>query len=526
MGIAIGLDFGTTNSVVTYVEPNKKPRTYKPGGSPLIPSVIYFKTRDDYVIGQKAVAMRAKNDDGAIDGFKTKLNEDDTPCVVKLEDGSTFKIFPRLVVKLFLNKLLGDVQEHLFKRKDIDPTIDRAVITVPTKFSDRANGAIKTAAASAMQLGVGQIKLVYEPTAAAIAAQQDDEDDASRLLIYDFGGGTFDVSLIQKDGGVFKQIITDGDPKCGGNLLTDILAQYLLTGANDEYGTNFPWDKDDFDEDVHGISEEQYSANRAAILREADYAKIALSDDSDIDVTFPFWTSDTDSENYIVNVSRKEFERLIGERIDHTAKITQRVVDSAEAKSVGGIDKIIIAGGSGQIPMIRDVLAERLGNVPINRSEDVSTLISRGAALLAKDIETLDKVVSQKTTVELGISSTEGVGFGIFQPIIDAGVTLPCENSCNFKLMEDGQRRLKIFYYERDVKNFPNATRIDDDGITQVDALEVELPAGLRKSDTVVKVTFAVQKDSSLELSAQVLSSDGQVSGGDILKLSKGSDAF
>ena len=526
MGIAIGLDFGTTNSVVTYIEPNKKPRTYKPGGSPLIPSVIYFKTRDDYVIGQKAVAMSAKNFAGAISGFKIKLNEDNTPYVLTLEDGLTFKIMPKIVVKYFLNKLLGDVQTYLLKRKDIDATIDRAVITVPTKFKDTANNAIKTAAASAMQLGVGQIKLVYEPTAAAIAAQQDDSDDAARLLIYDFGGGTFDVSLIQKDGGVFKQIITDGDPKCGGNLLTDILARNLLMWANEEYGTDFPLDIDDFDEDIHGISELNYRANLAAIVKEADRAKIELSEETDTTVTFPFWTSDSVSENYIVEVSRKDFEHMIGQHINHTAKITQRVVDSAEAKAVGGIDKIIIAGGSGQIPVIRDVLKKHLGNLPINRSEDVSTLISRGAALLAKDIDTLEKVVSQKTSVQLGISSTEGMGFGIFQMIIDAGTALPCENSCNFRLMQDGQRRLKIFYYERDVKNFPHATRTDDDGITQVDALEVELPPDLKKADTVVKVTFSVQKDSSLEFSAQVFTGDGQAVGGNKIKVTKVSDTF
>lgn len=526
MGIAVGVDFGTTNSVVTYVEPNKKPRTYKPIGSPLIPSVIYFKTRDDYCIGQKAVAMSAKNFAGAISGFKTKLNEDDTPYVLTLEDGSTFKIRPKFVVKLFLNKLLGDVQEYLLKKKDVDATIDRAVITVPTKFKDTANAAIKTAASAAMQLSVGQIKLVYEPTAAAIAAQQDEDSDASRLLIYDFGGGTFDVSLIQKDDGVFKQVNTDGDPKCGGNLLTNILARNLLEWANAEYGTNFPWDVDDFDEDVHGISESKYRANLAAIVREADYAKISLSEEDDTSVTFPFWISDDDSENYIVDVSRKDFEHMIREQIDHTAKITQRVIDSAEAKEVGGIDKIIIAGGSGQIPMIRQILQDRFGNLPINRSEDVSTLISRGAAILANDIKTLEENILQKTTVQLGISSTEGMGYGIFQTIIDAGLTLPCENSCNFRLMEDGQRRLKIFYYDRDKKNYPHATRIDDEGITQVTALEMELPPGLKKADTVVTVTFSVQKDSTLEISAQVFTGNGQAVTSNKIKVNKGSDTF
>lgn len=526
MGIAVGLDFGTTNSVITYVEPNKKPRTYKPDGSPLIPSTIYFKSRDDYSIGQKAVNMKAKNSAGAIDGFKIKLNEDNTPYILTLEDGSTYRIMPTLVVKLFLNKLLGNVQDYLLRRKNVDATIDRAVITVPTKFSDKANRAIKRAAAEAMQLNENQIKLVYEPTAAAVAAQQDDEDDASRLLIYDFGGGTFDVSLIHKDGGIFKQVKTDGDPKCGGDLLTNILAQNLLAWANNEYGTDFPWNTEEFDENFHAISETKYRANLAAIRKEADYAKISLSDEIETDVSFQFWVSDSVNQNYTIAVSRKDFEHMVREQINRTAEITRRVVDSAEAQEVGGIDKIIIAGGSGQIPMIRDTLKARFGSLPINRSDDVSTLISRGAALLAKDIDTLEKVISQKTTVQLGISSTEGMGYGLFQTIIDEGIELPCENSCNFRLLEDDQRRLKISYYERDIKNFPNATRTDDNGITQVDALEVELPPNLKKANTVVKITFALQKDSALQLTAQVLTADGRPIGENKIKVNKVSDMF
>lgn len=520
---AIGLDFGTTNSVVTYEDKNGKLKVYKVNGSPLIPSVIYFKTSGDYVIGQKALAMSAENFSGAISGFKTRLIEDNKPYEVTLKDGTTFKIQPKVAVKYFLNKLLGEVQEYLMKKIG-DATIDRAVITVPTKFNDKANRAIKSAAAQAIQLGVGQIKLVYEPTAAAVAAHKDDDANDNRLLIYDFGGGTFDVSLIQKDSGVFKQIKTDGDPKCGGNLLTEILARNLLDWANEEYGTNFPFDFEDFDEDFHGISEMQYKANIAAIIKEANRAKIELSAEDEERVTFQFWISDAVNEMYSTDVSRVDFEDMIREKINHTAQITQRVVDSAEAKEIGGIDKIIIAGGSGQIPMIRSVLKDKLGDLPINRSDDVSTLISRGAAILAKNIETLENVTAQKTTVQLGISSTDGMIYGIFKTIIEEGRDLPCENSCDFRLMQDNQRRLKISYYERDIKNYPDATRIDDEGITPVDELEIELPAGLRKSDTVIKVTFAVQKDSSLELSAKVLRNDGQTVSEDKITVNKLSD--
>ena len=528
MGIAIGLDFGTTNSIVTYEDRKGRLRTYKQNGSPLIPSVIYFKTKDDYIIGKNALALRNKNFAGAVEGFKMKLNEGNIPYELTLEDGSAYRIPPRRVVSLFLNSLMRQVQEYLSSKSNpaADFIIDRAVITVPTKFNDKAKTAIKVAAAQAMNLGLGQVKLVYEPTAAAVAAQTEEELDATRLLIYDFGGGTFDVSLIQKDNGIFKQIKTDGDPECGGNLLTNILAEKLLEWANEEYETNFPWDSDEFDEEICGISDSQYKANIFNIMKAANEAKISLSEQEEVTVTFEFWTAAEKSENYIVDVSKKSFEKLIRDKINHTAEITRRVVNSAEAKAIGGIDKIIIAGGSGQIPMIDEVLKDKLGNFPISRSDNISTLISRGAAILAKDIETLEKVTAQKTTVQYGVAMTEGMGYGIFQTIVDEGRDLPCEGSCDFKLLEDGQRYLKIYYYERDIKNYPNAMQTDDDGITQIDELEIELPPNLKKADTLVKITFAVQRDSSIEFSAKVLTESGQTVGKDSIKVNKVSDLF
>ena len=167
--------------------------------------------------------------------------------------------------------------------------IDRAVITVPAKFKNTAVNAIKTAAASAMNLKVNQIKLVYEPTAAAVAALADDDSDAERLLIYDFGGGTFDVSLIQKQNGIYKQIDTGGDPNCGGDLLTDILAKELLKWANDEYGTDFPFDELDFDEKLHGIDEQFYKLNLVAVKRDAHTVKERLSENEQETATFRFF---------------------------------------------------------------------------------------------------------------------------------------------------------------------------------------------------------------------------------------------
>lgn len=521
MAMAIGLDFGTTNSVVSYADGAGRLRTFKQNGSPLIPSVIYFKAADDYVTGQAALSLGEKNPDRKISGFKTRLSDRHDQIVY---EGGRLK--PKVAVKLFLNRLMTNVQEYLIKKFGAaEGTIDRAVITVPAKFNDAANRAIKLAAASAMNLNANQIKLVYEPTAAAVAAQRENISGASNFLIYDFGGGTFDVSLIQKLRGVFNQILTDGDPNCGGDLLTDILAQHLLNLANETFGTNFPWDADDFDENFHGLAELEYARNRAAILSEAARVKNNLSDEKNFTATFPFYVSQNTSREFVTEIARADFETLIREIIAHTAEITQRVIKSEAAENIGGVEKIILAGGSSQIPLVREILRDTLGNFDVSYSEDVSTLISRGAAILAQDIESVENLTSQKTTAQIGVASTEGLMYNIFQPVIDADTKLPCENSCEFKLLEDGQRHLEIAYYERDAKNFPSARRIDDDGVNLVDVLQIDLPAGLKKNDTVVKINFSVHSDSSVEISAAVTAKGVDIGGGAV-EVRRASDLF
>ena len=525
MGTAVGLDFGTTNSVVSYGKNKERLRTFKLNGSPLIPSVLFFETKDDFFIGQEALNLSAKNPDAKISSFKLKLNEDNIPYVITLGDGTKHKITPKAAVRMFLNKLMTRVQDYLVKKYGVEEgIIDRAVITVPAKFKNTAVNAIKTAAASAMNLKVNQIKLVYEPTAAAVAALADDDSDAERLLIYDFGGGTFDVSLIQKQNGIYKQIDTGGDPNCGGDLLTDILAKELLKWANDEYGTDFPFDELDFDEKLHGIDEQFYKLNLVAVKRDAHTVKERLSENEQETATFRFFIKNDGNENYIVDVSRKDFENLIREKINYTAEITRKIVEGDKARQIGAIDKIILAGGSSQIPMIREVLQEKLGRLDINYSDNVSTLISRGAAMLAQNIESLEKRTEQKTTVQIGIAITVGMQFGVFKPIIEEGELLPCEGFCDFNLLEDNQKHLKITYYERDIKNYPNAKIIGDEGITYVDELQMELPPNLKKADTIVRIQFNVHADSSLEFSAKVLLKDSSVVVENVIIINKASD--
>ena len=520
MGQAIGIDFGTTNTVVSYKNKRGNLHPLKYNGEILIPSVIYFKTKDAYFIGNAARNYQATYPDACVANFKSKLGDKSFYYNVTAVNGDKFRLIPRRAVKLFLTKIISDVEQKLFEEFGTDEgVIDRVVITVPAKFNPTEIEAIKKAAGDALNL---KVRAVFEPTAAAIAAMQEDGEEVNKVLIYDLGGGTFDVSLIQRDSerNKFKHVLpADGDKNLGGNLFTEMLAEKLLTWANEEYGTEFKMDY--FDED-YGITETQHKQNLIAIRREANRIKEELSDAEEEDATFNFWTSEDNSEDAEFNVTRKEFEKLIKKKVLETVNKTYKTVNSPQAEAIDEIDKIVLAGGSSKIPLIKNLLIEKLDR-EVECSDEVSTLISRGAAILAQNIEQLDNI-EQVTSFQIGVAATEGLNFGKFQMIIPENVALPYDNSRDFKLAQDNQRGLDIFCYEYDVKNFPKAKRTDGEGFQEIDVLHINLPEGLQRDNTTVRVTFAVEKDGSLDLSAEILDNNGNKIDSGELHVDKESD--
>ena len=525
MGRAIGIDFGTTNTVVSYWNKNDKLSAIRYDGSFLIPSVLFFRSRNDYYIGNRARRLMLIQPEAGVESFKSHLGDRGGYNVVA-ENGDTFKLMARNAVELFLNKVVKGIEDRLLKEfGPIDGKIDRVVITVPAKFNTVEIYSIKRAAMRAMGIqNVSNIRLVYEPTAAAVAAQQFETDRISTVLIYDFGGGTFDVSVLKKENGKHNQIETDGDKKLGGNDLTNIVAKELLRRINDEFGTEIPFDENEFDEDYHEMSIENYKLNMINIRTAANTLKEDLSDSEEEPISINFFVSNDKSEIYETDFSREELEDLIRAQIDRTAEITERVLNTPKVQELGEIDRIVLAGGSSQIPMIRQVLEKKL-NRAVQRSNDVDKLISFGATLLAQDISGDAINTQQMTSVQIGVATTQGVMFHKFQKIVPEGVPLPYENSADFNLMRDGQRTLKIPYYEYDVKNYPDAKSVVDDGIQEIDVLNIEnLPPDLNKDDTIVRVTFSMKADGGIEFRAEVLNGKGEKIGSGGLTVKKESD--
>ena len=523
MGKEIGIDFGTTNTVISYVNKSGRIRALRYDKSEIIPSVIYFRDAEEYFIGSTAKKLLAQNPSAGMANFKTSIGDSQRHEIIT-DSGEKISLRARDAAKLFLNKVVQGIESKLVKEFGAAVgCIDRAVITVPANFSSTEKGATKFAAKTA---GLENIKLAAEPTAAAVAYENSrNTDDDEIILVYDFGGGTFDVSVIQKVNGTFEEITTGGDKHLGGNLLTEKISAKILIAVNEKFSTDFPADEDDFDEEIHKISAADYRLNMSEIWRTANLVKEDLSDSDNAAEFFNVALPDGKSETFEFSFTRDELEKLIGDEINRTVEITLRTIDNAKEKGVEKIARIVLAGGSSNIPLVKKTLEERLQSQDIIFSDDVSTLISRGATLLSKRYAEMDTLTKPVTTVQMGITAAEGLEFEKFQLIIPEDEPLPCTKKRTFKLSRDNQRRLEIDYYERDIKNYPAAKYGYDKGVEQIDSLIIDnLPPNLKADEIQVEVTFTAQVDGSLDIGVELKNLNGEkISQGDVT-FSKRSD--
>ena len=246
MGKEIGIDLGTTNTVVSYVNKKGRLRCLRYENKNIIPSVVYFMSEKEFIIGEKAKKRYVSNPEAGIASFKSHLAEKEKIEVIA-ENGDKFKYRAKKVASNFLNQVINRIEEQLLKEFGPEEgCIGNVVITVPAKFNDAEKEATKWAAKNA---GFENVKLATEPTAAAIAHRQESGQEGNSILVYDFGGGTFDVSVIHEERGRFVEIATGGDKHLGGNKLTDILAKYFFRIIEDDYGIELPFDEEEFDEE-------------------------------------------------------------------------------------------------------------------------------------------------------------------------------------------------------------------------------------------------------------------------------------
>ncbi|MBR0283573.1 MAG: Hsp70 family protein [Oscillibacter sp.] len=519
MGKELGIDFGTTTTEVSYIDKKGRSRSMRlQGGRAVIPTVLYFNSEDDYIIGQSAAVKGAENPEACVRNFKLDLTNSTKKYRVKAENGDKFSIKPIQAAQFFLNQLIQIVQPKLLREfGETGGTIDRAVITVPAQFDPMEKAAVKDAIEkAAKQAGFSQIKVAAEPTAAAVAYQEENGEDGKTILVYDFGGGTFDVSVIRRKDDLYRELETDGDKRLGGNRLTEKIAAVLWEKCLRETDKDYPFDAEEAegysaeDAEEYGLSRARFMLNRTEIFRAAEDMKLDFTESEVSSQTVNFFTDDeSDPRMMELHMDEAEFYRIVKADVKKTVDLTRRVLEEMKRRGdADAVDEVVLAGGSSQIRLIQDLLKEYddLRNL-VTASADASTLIARGAALLAsKELKT-----EEKTRFEIGTRIVKGKSLNAFEPLIPVGQSLPCSGSRLYYPAREGQREIAIEYYEKDVKNYPDAKRIDDEGINLVDELTV---SGLPDvPNLAVRVTFRIDADGTPSIEAEVVDKEETVVG-------------
>ncbi|MDO5296535.1 MAG: Hsp70 family protein [bacterium] len=519
LGKEIGIDLGTTTTIVSYTgKKNGKLKQLKYEGDKLIPSVLYFHSKSEWDIGTTAISGMELHPLAGVANFKSHLADSEYRYEVTAENGDHFYLKPRKAAEMFLRKVIVGMETQLLKEFGaLGGTIERAVITVPAKFSLAAKDVTKRVA---KDCGL-DAKLTKEPTAAAtyyLHSYNEFDRPGAVILVYDFGGGTFDVSVVQRQQDSFKEIATGGDNALGGNLLTERIVAYLIERIEEYYAVSFPEEADD----LEGEELKAYQENMVEIRRKANIMKEDLSDVSEAERDL-YLLIDGKQQTFEAFLSREEFEDLIRADIDRTVTIVQHTLQKAAAKGIDHIDTVVMAGGSSNVPLARKALQEQLPHLAIDPATNATFLISCGAALLAERVEKLDEI-ALITNTQIGTKAKEGLVFNKFQMLIAENTPLPASGSQTFVLDRDDQREYKIAYYEYDVDNHPGMTRTDQDGMEEVEVLTVALPPGLKKNDTEIEVCFDMQSDGSLEITAVTKDKTGTVISDNNLQIKRESD--
>lgn len=409
MGKVIGLDLGTTNSVVSCMEGGQPVVIANAEGSRLTPSVVAFTKEGERLVGQLAKRQSITNPDRTIQSIKRDMG---TSRKINI-DGKNYT--PPEISAMILQKLRQDAEAYLGEK------ISKAVITVPAYFTDSQRQATKDAGTIA---GLEVLRIINEPTASALAYGLDKGEDHT-ILVYDLGGGTFDVSILELGDGVFEVKATSGNNRLGGDDFDKRIVDYIAEEFKKENGIDLRLDKMPLQR-----------------LREAaEKAKIELSSTVSTNINLPFITADAGGPKHLdVTLTRAKFEDLIRDLIDATLGPAERALNDAGLKPQG-IDKVILVGGSTRIPAVQEAVKRFTGKEPhkgVNPDEVVALGAAIQAGVLAGEVH--DVLLLDVTPLSLGIETLGGVN----TRLIERNTTIPTSKSQIFSTASDGQTAVDI----------------------------------------------------------------------------------